>query len=115
MTGYQLVRGSVPEDVARIVLAHHERFDGTGYPNAIAGHSTPLEARVLQVADAFDAITSNRPYQPSLPVAYAINELIRWSGTQFDPGVVEATVALAGRAKWVLAGAEIPMMAEVAV
>ncbi|MDJ0953794.1 MAG: HD-GYP domain-containing protein [Acidimicrobiia bacterium] len=101
MTGYQLIRDSVPEVVAQVVLTHHERFDGTGYPHGVQGSRIPLEARILQVADAFDAITSERPYQPSLPVEYALNEMVRWSGTQFDPSVVEATVALAGRAQWV--------------
>ncbi len=101
MMGYQLVRGTVPEAVARIVLTHHERYDGTGYPFAVPGRKIPLEARILQVADAFDAITSERPYQPALPVEYAMNELVRCSGAQFDPSVVEATVGLAGRAKWV--------------
>ncbi|MDJ0665603.1 MAG: HD-GYP domain-containing protein [Acidimicrobiia bacterium] len=101
MMGYQLVRGSVPEEVAMVVLTHHERFDGTGYPHGVPGNRIPLEARILQVADAFDAITSERPYQPSLPVEYALNEMVRWSGTQFDPSVVEAIVDLAGRARWV--------------
>ncbi|MDJ0665096.1 MAG: HD domain-containing protein [Acidimicrobiia bacterium] len=100
MMGYQLVRDSVPDLVARIVLTHHERFDGTGYPNALPSSKVPIEARILQVADAFDAITSNRPYQPALPVAYALNELVRCSGTQFDPAVVEATLALAGHLGW---------------
>ena len=100
MMGYQLVRDIVPDRVAQIVLTHHEWFDGTGYPHAIRGSKVPIEARVLQVADAFDAITSNRPYQPALPVGYALNELIRCSGTQFDPAVVEATLSLAGQLQW---------------
>jgi HD-GYP domain-containing protein (c-di-GMP phosphodiesterase class II) len=103
LMGYQLVQSAVPRDVARVVLTHHERYDGTGYPNAIAANRIPLEARILQVADAFDAITSDRPYQPALPVQYALNEMVRCSGSQFDPGVVEAIVALAGRARWVTA------------
>ncbi len=98
LMGYELVRDRVPAEVARIVLTHHERFDGTGYPNAISAAAIPLEARVLQVADAFDAITSARPYQPALSVDYALSELVRCSGTQFDPSVVEATVAIASRA-----------------
>lgn len=100
MTGYQLVRGSVPEEVARIVLTHHERYDGTGYPHAIPGPKIPVEARILQVADAFDAITSDRPYQPALPVAYALNEMVRCAGSQFDPAPVEAITALAGGPAW---------------
>ncbi len=101
MMGYQLVCGAVPDLVAEIVLTHHEWFDGTGYPHELTGSEVPLEARILQVADAFDAITSDRPYQPALPVTYALNELVRCSGTQFDPSVVEATVSLAGRLSWV--------------
>ena len=88
MMGYQLIRGSVPEPVARIVLTHHERFDGTGYPHGLPGPTIPIEARILQVADAFDAITSKRPYQPALPVEYALNEMVRCSGAQFDPSVL---------------------------
>lgn len=101
LMGYQLVRGIVVREVAQVVLTHHERYDGTGYPNAISGRHIPLEARILQVADAFDAITSDRPYQSALPVQYALDEIVRCSGSQFDPSVVEATVALAGRSKWV--------------
>lgn len=101
LMGFQLVCDVVPDLVARIVLHHHEWFDGTGYPNALPGSKVPIEARIIQVADAFDAITSTRPYQPALPVAYALNELARCSGTQFDPAVVEATIALAGRLQWV--------------
>lgn len=98
--GYELVRDRVPAEVARIVLTHHERFDGTGYPNAISAAAIPLEARVLQVADAFDAITTTRPYQPALPVDYALSEMVRCSGSQFDPSVVEAIVVLAANTSW---------------
>lgn len=98
--GFELVSTSVPKLVADIVLNHHERFDGAGYPNGIAGSRIPLEARVLQVADAFDAITSERPYQPALPVEYAVTELGRFSGTQFDPDAVEAILSLAADATW---------------
>lgn len=99
-TGYELVHRHVPAEAARIVLMHHERFDGTGYPNAVSGKRIPLEARVLQVADAFDAITSVRPYQPALPVDYAVSELNRYAGTQFDPEAVHAIVALSRRPEW---------------
>ena len=92
--GFDLVKGHVPMNVARVVLAHHERYDGYGYPNRIGGSDIPLEARVLQVADAFDAITSERPYQPALPVSYAVAELQRYSGTQFDSLAVRAIMRL---------------------
>lgn len=92
--GFDLIRSKVPVAVAKIVLTHHERYDGTGYPSRIEGGDIPVEARVLQVADAFDAITSRRPYQPALPVSYAVAELRRCSGTQFDPEAIEAIVTL---------------------
>ncbi len=100
MMGYELVRDRVPSEVAQIILTHHERIDGAGYPNAMAAASIPLEAKVLQVADAVDAITSVRPYQPALPVAYAIEEMIRCAGTQFDMSVVEAIVQLSETELW---------------
>jgi HD-GYP domain-containing protein (c-di-GMP phosphodiesterase class II) len=67
------------------VRHHHERWDGTGYPHRLEGDTIPLEARVLGVADAFDAMTSVRPYRPALSVAAALAELERCAGSQFDP------------------------------
>ena len=95
--GYELVERSMPDIVASVVLTHHERFDGTGYPNELPGPRISLEARILQAADAIDAITSDRPYQPALPLEYALNELERYSGSQFDPVVVDAVMELANR------------------
>lgn len=95
--GYDLVDGNVPDIVASVVLTHHERFDGTGYPDGLSGSRISLEARILQAADAVDAITSDRPYQPALPLEYALNELERYSGSQFDPAVVDAVMKLAHR------------------
>jgi HD-GYP domain-containing protein (c-di-GMP phosphodiesterase class II) len=69
------------------VLHHHERWDGTGYPHALAGGRIPLEARVLAVADAFDAMTSHRPYRRALSDDQALAEVERCAGTQFDPQV----------------------------
>jgi putative nucleotidyltransferase with HDIG domain len=70
------------------VLHHHERWDGSGYPAGHAADDIPPEARVLAVADAFDAMTSDRPYRPALSQERAIAELERCAGTQFDPEVV---------------------------
>ena len=81
------LRAAVPS-----VLHHHERWDGLGYPSGCAGDAIPAEARVLAVADSFDAMTSNRPYRPALTPEAAIAELERCSGTQFDPEVVEVFV-----------------------
>jgi response regulator RpfG family c-di-GMP phosphodiesterase len=73
-----------------IVRSHHERFDGKGLPDGLAGEAIPFEARVVAVADAFDAMTSVRPYRPSLQVSIAMKELDEGKGVQFDPAVVDA-------------------------
>jgi len=77
-----------------IVLHHHERFDGTGYPDGLSGDSIPLEARIIKVADAFDAMMSNRPYRDSLGLERATSELKSGSGTEFDPRVAEVFLGL---------------------
>jgi putative two-component system response regulator len=74
----------------QIVRSHHERWDGRGYPDGMAGEEIPLGARVFAVADALDAMTSHRPYRRALPWRTARTEIVAQSGTQFDPAVVEA-------------------------
>lgn len=80
-------------DVLRIVRSHHERLDGRGFPDGLRGEKIPLEARIVAVADAFDAMTTERPYRVSRPAAVALDELRRVAGTQLDPDAVEAFVA----------------------
>ena len=80
--------------VAQIVQAHHERMDGSGYPNGTGGGAIPLEARILGVADAFEAMTARRAYHRQRPPEDAIAELRRCAGTQFDPDVVRVLTAL---------------------
>lgn len=75
------------------VLFHHERWDGLGYPTRRAGTAIPLEGRILAVADAFDAMTSGRPYRPALPPDVAAAEIERCTGTQFDPEIVDGFFA----------------------
>jgi putative nucleotidyltransferase with HDIG domain len=75
---------------ADIVLAHQEKWDGTGYPNGVAAEEIPIGARIFAVADTFDAMTSDRPYRKALSYVRARREMIEFSGTQFDPQVVEA-------------------------
>ena len=73
---------------------HHERYDGTGYPNGLKGEEIPLNARIIGIADAFDAMTANRVYRKALEMDFVIQELQRCSGTQFDPGLVEIMLEL---------------------
>jgi HD-GYP domain-containing protein (c-di-GMP phosphodiesterase class II) len=71
-----------------IVLYHHERFDGNGYPEGLAGEQIPIGARIFSAADAFDAMTADRHYRRALSLDEAMGELRRNSGTQFDPDVI---------------------------
>jgi len=79
-------------DVLRIVRSHHERLDGRGFPDGLRGEKIPIEARIVAVADAFDAMTTRRPYRDSRPAADALAELRRVAGSQLDPEAVEAFV-----------------------
>jgi HD superfamily phosphohydrolase YqeK len=101
MRGLEIVReiGFLDEAMAGI-MHHHERIDGRGYPMGLAGDEIPEFARVLAVADAFDSMTSTRSYRGARPVADAIEELRKWSGTQFDPAFVDAFVAAVRRDGW---------------
>ena len=73
-----------------IVRTHHERLDGLGYPSGLAGERNPRGARIVSVADAFDAMTSDRPYRRAMPAELAVAELKKHAGPQFDPKVVAA-------------------------
>jgi HD-GYP domain-containing protein (c-di-GMP phosphodiesterase class II) len=88
--GYNLVsRIAFLTGAAEIVLTHQERYDGTGYPQGLIGKEIPLGARIFAVADTLDAMTSDRPYRRALPSSAAREEIIRESGQQFDPEVVQ--------------------------
>ena len=76
------------------VKHHHERIDGGGYPDGLVGDAIPFEARIIFVADSFEAMTSDRPYRKGMPVEHAIEELRACAGTQFDPAVVDAIAEL---------------------
>ena len=89
--GAEIVEGiEFLEEAARVVRSHHERWDGAGYPDGLAGDQIPLPARVFAVADVLDALTTDRPYRPRLPLAEAQRMILEGSGTQFDPSVVAA-------------------------
>lgn len=81
-------------DAVDVVRFHHERYDGGGYPHGLKGEEIPLVARIFSVADAFDAITSDRPYRAARSPEDALEEILRCSGMQFDPQVVEAFALL---------------------
>lgn len=95
LIGYQMLAG-IPflANAAEIVRSHHEMWDGAGYPEGLSREEIPLPARVFSVVDAYDAMTTNRPYRAALPVEHAADEIRRMAGTQFDPEVSRAFVDL---------------------
>jgi HD-GYP domain-containing protein (c-di-GMP phosphodiesterase class II) len=82
--------GGALAGVGRLVRSSHERFDGLGYPDGLVGEEIPIESRIVSVCDAFNAMTTDRPYRQAQPAQGALAELRRCAGTQFDPEVVEA-------------------------
>jgi putative nucleotidyltransferase with HDIG domain len=88
------------QDLYKLILYHHENFDGSGYPDGLNGEMIPVGARVIRVADAFEAMTSNRPYRNSLGKKEAVRRLREGSGSLFDPLVVDAFLRVAKRKKW---------------
>jgi putative two-component system response regulator len=93
--GHGILKGiDFPWPVAQIVLQHHERLDGSGYPQGLSGEAIMLEARVIAVADVVDAIASHRPYRPALGLDYALEEISRQRDTLYDPSVVDACLKL---------------------
>jgi len=92
--GYAILK-DLPDmrEAAEIVLAHEERFDGSGYPRGLAGAAIPFGARLFAVIDTLDAMTSDRPYRRGLPFDAAKAEIVRLAGTQFDPDAVQAFIA----------------------
>jgi len=89
LEGVDHLRGAIP-----YVLYHHERWNGTGYPARLAGLEIPREGRLLAIVDAYDAMTTNRPYRLAMPVEQALAEIRKQSGVQFDPAIVEVFVQL---------------------
>jgi diguanylate cyclase (GGDEF)-like protein len=108
LLGYDIVQAADMELEARWVRHHHERYDGRGYPDGLAGDAIPLEARIILVADAFEAMTSDRPYRKAPGQSFALEELHRHAGAQFDPAVVAALTRVLERgdgAAWAAAHA----------
>jgi HD-GYP domain-containing protein (c-di-GMP phosphodiesterase class II) len=87
------------QEAALLILHHHERLDGAGYPSQLKGNEIPLGARMIAVADSYDALTTNRPYRTARTRVEALNELFRCSNTQFDPQVLNAFAAYLERCR----------------
>lgn len=97
LIGVQLVepmRRILDHRALEVIRHHHERFDGTGYPDGLAGDDIPMSARIFSVVDAFDAMTTDRPYRAALSIAEAHERLVAGAGTQFDPRVISAFAEL---------------------
>ena len=88
--GYRIAMAS-PElrEIAEGILSHHEKWDGTGYPNRLKGEEIPLLARIISAVDSHDVMVNNRPYHQAMPEENAIKELRRCAGTQFDPNIIK--------------------------
>ena len=93
--GADIVRPIVNGKIVEMIEHHHDHYDGSGLHQITGGNDIPLEARILAVADALDAMTSDRPYRPAMSIAEAIDEIKRCAGTQFDPDVVTALLKTA--------------------
>lgn len=95
LMGYNKLKDiDFPWPVAELVLQHHERLDGSGYPNGLKGKHILLEAKILDVADTVEAMGSNRPYRASLGIQAALDEITAGSGKHYDPQAVDACVRL---------------------
>ena len=93
--GYKILKDvKIQDDIADGAHYHHERYDGTGYPEGLIGKDIPLVARIIAVADAFDAMSSTRSYRKKLPLDYIAKEIETYAGTQFDPEVANAFLSL---------------------
>jgi putative two-component system response regulator len=94
--GYEILRDSVSpllQCAATLALTHHEKFDGSGYPQGLAGEAIPLYGRIVAVADVFDALTSERPYKKAWPLEEAVDFLKAGAGSHFDPACVDGFLA----------------------
>lgn len=109
--GAEILGGSrheILQVARRIAESHHERWDGAGYPYGLVADATPVEARIVAVADTFDTITHTRPYREAVRPEAALEEIVRCRGAQFDPDVVDAFRAICDR----VGPAELPALAD---
>jgi len=95
LKGYEIIKNiKFPGDVSRVLLQHHERQDGSGYPQGLKGDHTSLEAKIVAVADVVEAMSFERPYRKALGVHAALREIVKNRGKLYDPEVVDACVAV---------------------
>ena len=95
--GEQLAAAAGLEEIAGWIRHHHERWDGTGYPDGLSGPEIPIESRILSIADALAAMTAERPYRSAMGAGMATLEIKASAGTQFDPGIARIVIALLER------------------
>ncbi|HCM17837.1 MAG TPA: hypothetical protein DHW84_06325, partial [Firmicutes bacterium] len=96
--GYEIaLKANLPQTVVDIIKYHHERYDGTGYPEGLKGNKIPYTARIIAIADCYDAMTSARSYRVTISQSEALRELEFTSGTQFDPRMVAVFVSCMGK------------------
>jgi HD-GYP domain-containing protein (c-di-GMP phosphodiesterase class II) len=89
VTSSHIIESTSLKDLAQIIRAHHERWDGMGYPDGLKGEDIPVESRILAVADTYDAMTTDRPYRKGCSIDEAIAEVRKCAGSQFDPRFAE--------------------------
>jgi HD-GYP domain-containing protein (c-di-GMP phosphodiesterase class II) len=100
-TGYRLLSSTTAfNNIAEYIFEHHERWDGTGYPKGLKGESIQWKARVIAIADAYDAMTNNRSYRKALSEAAAVDEVKKHAGTQFDPEIARIFIEKVLGYKW---------------
>jgi HD-GYP domain-containing protein (c-di-GMP phosphodiesterase class II) len=95
--GYEIVESAPLPQAVKLSIRHHEHYDGNGYPDGLNSEDIPLGSRIVLVAEAFDAITSDRPYQRARPKSEALHELKEHAGRQFDPEVVRVFESIIDR------------------